>query len=655
MTAAYSFLVLLPLFTLAPFRTSAGVLSYYVLHLMFQFILLVANGFRLAFFTIAQIAVRIVKPVCQIPVARRALQKEATTMHLRLTAFLGSSFRPIRHQWSMSQADNTSLDMQDEALSWLVKIPLDPTDTGNVVQILESIRAPRFRIFARSHVISFLSVSLESCFKDKALTANKFGIARDCLLVLSRIKCHLAVESDIDADNRIGNVIMSGFAAWAVQTLLRSHTMDPATSLKLSAAAAWLSPVESIKDDQYGEIKDRGEYLSTIKSHIRGYTDPRNVYVPMLLLEAVQAMHASIPRGNYGQSSAVTPFLHFFSDNLDSPWLVEDEALHALAFYALDLITPSDLVSQAFRKWARGDKSVDVNYLFAKLVGLLKTPSTQRPLEVVGFVFSVVYIRPTVLEIDRTPYPLDDIARICQNFTNPNVESIHQILQRGMMAYTATLHYALESKNRSKFLVKDIRSSLFFVLNRLEDEDSFTQYYSVYALSVVLKVSPTPEILRRVDSEIIMNLLFSAGNASGTEDVEKGNGVLDSFHLKIHLALILRATRVQVAPNEARLPGLMRIISDVAVTDSDPRTRWTAIYLAVLVGSLTDREGVDPHVARLLEGLQSRLEKRNVDVVRDWERFGLPFREAGMDSELMERAPKVNDAFKWVGGGTCII
>jgi hypothetical protein len=57
---------------------------------------------------------------------------------------------------------------------------------------------------------------------------------------------------------------------------------------------------------------------------------------------------------------------------------------------------------------------------------------------------------------------------------------------------------------------------------------------------------------------------------------------------------------------------------------------------------------VDPHVARLLKDLQSKLEKREVDVVPDWERFGLQFREAGM--ELMESAPVVEDAaFEWVG------
>jgi len=142
-----------------------------------------------------------------------------------------------------------------------------------------------------------------------------------------------------------------------------------------------------------------------------------------------------------------------------------------------------------------------------------------------------------------------------------------------------------------------------------------------------------------------VDLLFSAVNAKGTDDVEKGNGMLDTFHLKIHLVLILRATRVRIAPDDVRLPGLMRTILDVAVTDSDPRTKWTAIYLAALVGSLIDRDDVDSPIAPLLEDLQRKLEKQELYVVRDWEKFGLPFREVNM--ELMKRAPKVNDAFEW--------
>jgi len=121
-SAVYLCVVLLPLFTLAPFHTSTTTFLYYILHPTFQFLLLVVNGFGQLFVAIAQFFVSgLAMPLCQVLKVMHALWNEVVEVMLRrLRKFLSATFHPIRRQWSMSQADNISLDMWDQALSWLI-------------------------------------------------------------------------------------------------------------------------------------------------------------------------------------------------------------------------------------------------------------------------------------------------------------------------------------------------------------------------------------------------------------------------------------------------------------------------------------------------------------------------------------------------------
>lgn len=658
MTTAYFGLVLLPLFTWAPFRTSATVVVHHVLNPIVQSFVLLWNGCRFVLFAIPRFFMfGIVTPTCEFLLAMQTLSRQASATLLRLqSSSLNTNFKRHRLHWDVrSEKIDTSPETQDQALLWLVQIPMDPQDAGGVVHTLESITFPRFHTFACSSVILFLTVTLESAFENGVMIPERFSVAMDCVLVLSRIKFHLVVECNQDDDDTIGRVSVSSFLAWAAQALLKSPNLKPATVLELSAAAAWLSPAEKVKDERFGEIRERGEYLQVLQLYIQGHTDHTRPIEPSILVNTLRGLHAFIPRGNYGHSSSIWAFLPMFSEDLDGPWFYDEEVLQALAFYALDLISPIS------RRWAKQDRDVSLGYLVTKLMGYLKVPDSTKPLDAVDFVFSLVYKWPTLLQNEKASWPLSDIARICDD------ARINNILPRATMAYSALLHNTLKLGNHSRNLTRDIQGSSSFILRCIRNPESC--FYAIYSLSMTLKVvAPVlaQEILKELDPSILVDsLLRLDDDIRPTDDLEKGVVALETMlYLKIHTILVLTAYPQIPTVDDTRLGKLMECVAEVAVNNPDPRFRCQAIYLAVLLNTLFLRDHLTERVVWLGEHLRDGLNTGQLVVVSDWANCGLPSTQAGIAS-IIERVPSnqvlEDGAFEWVGdfpliplGGTAV-
>lgn len=592
-------------------------------------------------------AFAVVEPICKVLISIKLLHQQAKSMLVRLQlSGLNTKFKPHRLRWDVRPTHiDTSPETIDQALLWLLQVPLDLPEADAVVHTLESIASPRFRTFACSPVILFLCVTLESTFKNGEIIEDRFDVARDCVLVLSRIKFHLVVESNSEEENRIGRVTVGPFIAWAAQELLRSPISISAIKLELSAAAAWLSPVEKVMDDRFGEIRAREEYLPVLQLHIQEHAHKKKTIHPITLVNILQSMHAFLPRGSYGQQFSIWRFLPVFSADLNGSWFYDEDVLQALTFYALEL------VSTGFsRKWARRGRDTSIGYLVAKLVGYLKAADSTKPPDVVEFLFLSIYKWPTLVLADRKRWPLSDIALICHDTQSGVINS------RAMMAYSAILHNALTT-NRFVNLIRDIHGSYTFILRGVRTPN--TSFHAVYALSMTLKVLSNTEgeaILAELDPQVLLNpLLVVNDTIQPTDDIERGSTALETMLcFKIHTVLVLAAYPSQqtLQVDDLRLTALMERVTEVAMDHHNLRVRWQAIHLAVLLNSLFPRDYLRERFSSLERDQQSKMRQRSVDVVSDWENCSRPLKQTDMQLMLGNVPPgsvSQDAAFEWFG------
>jgi hypothetical protein len=363
-------------------------------------------------------------------------------------------------------------------------------------------------------------------------------------------------------------------------------------------------------------------------------------------------MHACIPRQNYGIPSEIFSFLPLFTEIGDSSQLQNDDVLYALAFYALDLVSPNS------RRWARRDKKHSLAYLVTKLLEFLKN-DPYPPLDVVHFVLCIIYRGPEVVHPKRTQYPLSNIARISAENGQLQTEAVAtRVFASAVKAYIALLEFALRTenpKNATRFLVRDVLGSIHFVKKGLNKPS--TQLLAVYAVSMALHLLPSHAsgILKDIKPPGLVDILLATGATdANASDVEQGEDELENMmDLKIHTILILKHRKYDFKLNGDQGAPLIQNIGKVAVAHRNPRLRWKAIYLLVLFTPYLPNAKLAARIRTLNKDFQRRLDEGQLYVVKDWENCGLPLTQRGMNC-LLEQVPKdkfLNEgAFEWVGG-----
>ena len=586
--------------------------------------------------------------------------------YLQTATILPGEYKHMRVWWA--DAFNDSLDeidagqkIQEEAILWLSQMPLDPSESKDVVSSLALISSSRPHRFPKS-VIIFLNLTLESSLRE-GVGREQTDVAIDCILVLGHIKFQSVVDRNSDNDHQVGGIPVTPSVAWAAQQLtvnaFREKFNTPHSEgirVRLLTAAAWLSPVDPTDDVHVGgggtlEIQDRYQFIQEIRIILLRHVHGEKVLDNKVLVNLIHGMHACIPRGNYGSASSIVSFLPVLCEDYDSPWSEDEYVLRALITYALDLLSPE-------RWWPLVERDIEFDKLASELIDTLTVNTTST--DVVAFGFWLIYRVPYAFKSRKTT--LADIAHIWNSAVEPIQDEAHR--QRlNFHAIDAFVAVAQRHVTASSLLPKLARQTVPKLLNAALESDS-TRPMATYAIAMILnlgKSSQIATITNEIKAEPFIETLFSVNG-----DLERGTMEEDAVDLHIYSTLILlklRTTGLDVGKVKELIGRMEQAIGNPPLRDSGvarksdadinaefDRVRWKAIYLSALLFSFVPDDEKENHTERLWTRVQRLVVGGELPVVGDYAHCLESFEhELELRTPAAEQQRQIGTAFEvWI-------
>ena len=611
---------LLPFVTNIPLRPYSTLLLHQLSVAIGKVVIPIVDVFAQAYY----LTLRYVTGAILFPFAQTIFNDE--TLHrwyARATVILPGEYKHMQVWWANSF--NNSLDeidtsqrVQEEAILWLSQMPLDPSESKNVVSGLALISSSRPHKFPKP-VIVFLNLTLETSFRQGA-GQEQTAVAIDCVLVLGHIKFQSVVDRNSDRDLDVGGVPIASAIAWAAQQLTAGayrEMFDTPHSegirIRLLTAAAWLSPADPIEDVDWGrgeklKIQGRGQFIQELGIVLQRHVHGEKVLDNDALINLIHGMHASIPRGDYGSTLSTIPFPRGLYENYDSPWSEDESVLRALVTYALDILSPLE------RRWPLVHRVIKFDQLVSELVDRLMV--NNPPADVVAFGFWLIYRVPYVFKSRETM--LADIGRIWITGVEPiRDDTLRQRLNfHAVDAFVAVAQYHIST---SGVFPKFTHHTALRLLNAaLESE--YSRPMATYAIAMALSVGKSTQVsavTNEIEVEPFIEMLFSA-----SDDLERAPTGEDVVDLHIYSTLILLKLRPRVELDVEKVKGLIgqmeETIGGPSTSDSGVpgrpmadtrvdlgRVRWKAIYLSALLFSFVPD---DAEREKHIEGLRARVQ-----------------------------------------------
>ena len=664
---AYFLSTFLPLMVHAPFRPYSMLHFHRLFVAMKNIIISIVDVFVHACY----LALRYVTGAILFPFAR-TIFNDKTFHHWYMYAaeILPGEYKHMR-AWRAKPSNNsvdkidTSQRVQEEAILWLSQMPLDPSESKDVVSSLALISSRPHKF--PSQAIMLLNLALESSLRE-GIGREQTDLATDCVLVLGHIKFQSAVDQNSDRDHNVGGIPISASVAWAAQqftiSAFREKVNTPhaeGTRVRLLTAAAWLSPVDPTEDvhrDSVAKLKiqDRYQFIEEIRTTLMRHIHGEKVLDNKVLINLIHGMHACIPRGDYGYASAVVSFLPFFCEDYDSPWSEDESVVRALITYALDLLLPPG------REWPLVEREIEFDTLASELIDTLMVKATS--IEVVTFGFWFVYRVPYAFKSRKTM--LADVGHIWTSAIEPIGDDAlrHRLNFYAVDALTAVAQYHVST---SGALPKLPRQTTLRLFNTVLESD-YTSPMMTYMISMILNLGKSTQaaaVTKEVGAERFIEILFSV-----KDDLEKGMAEEDVVDLHIYSTLVLLKLQPSVELDVEKVKGFIgrmeRTIGDPSIRDAGvasrkteadiiidlDRVRWKAIYLSALLLKFVPDNEMEKHADGLRTRVRMLVGSGGLSLVGDYEHCLEPL---GMELELRtpiadQRGP-INTAYEvWIDG-----
>ena len=570
---------------------------------------------------------------------------------------------------SHSDDFDTGQETQAEAILWLSQVPLDsPESNKALVSSLAMIPSSHPYGHFQKPVVELANLVLDAWLCEEG-GQDQTDTAIDCVLVLGNAKFQSAVDRNLDCDHNIGGIPVHPAVAWVAQWLtidaFQAKFNTPHSEgirTRLLTATAWLSPVEEAgdvgRDGWELEIQDRQEFIGEIRAMLEQHVRTDNPINNEVLIDLIHGMHASIPRGDPNNASAIIPFFSIFCENHDSPWSKDEAVVRALITYALDLLSSSERKPLV-------DRKITFDDLVSELIDALMANITHP--DVVTFAFWLACRVP--YEFGSRETVLADIAYIWRR-TDEGIQEDHRERLRlhATDAFIAVApHYAVANNGLS--MLTDY-TALKWLSAAIENRynQSMTIYTTAMILNLGTSIQPTP-ITNDIEVGSIIDALFS-----GSGDPEMGVAEEDVVDTRIYSTLILLKLSPTVELDVERVTGLIvqmeQMIGDPSVSDPGvakgvaecsevgagvdlDRERWKAVYLLALLFKSLPGDEREKHVEGLWARVRVLLGSGELSFMGD---YGLCLEPLGMDvSELgtppADQQDQTNTVFeKWIGG-----
>ena len=564
---------------------------------------------------------------------------------------------------------NTSQKAQEEAILWLSQVPLDPSESKALVSNLALISSSHSYGGFQEPVIVLANLVLEALFREE-VSQEQTNTAIDCVVVLGNIKFQSVVDRNSDCDHNIGGIPVPPSVAWAAQQLtIDAFRADFDTihsggiRRRLLTAAAWLSPVDRTGDVSWDgrelKIQDRSQFIEEIRVMLEWHVRSDKPLDNKILINLIHGMHACIPRGNYGSTSSIVPFLSFFCEDYDSPWSKDEAVVRALITYALDLLLPSE------RRKPLVGRRIGLDDLASELIDALMANTTYS--DIVALVLCLARRVPYAFRSRKTV--LTDIACIWLRTNQAIPEDYRERLNfHATDAFIAVAQHHVVANGGLPRLTDYTPLRLLSAAL----ESGYSRQMTIYTMAMILTLGTSTQVTT-VTSEIevgsITHALFS-----GRGDLEKGTteeGVVD---IRIYSTLILLKLSPTVGLDVEKVKGLIvqteEAIGDPSVSDPGAakgaaksseanicvdldRARWKAIYLSALLFKFLPGDEREKYIKGLRTRVRALMGSGELSFMGDYGRCLEPF---GMDvSELgtpaAEQQGQMDTVFEgWIGG-----
>ena len=630
---AYLLSTFLPLMVNAPFR------PYSMLHFHRLFVAMKNNNISIAnvFVHPCYLALRYVTGEILFPFVQATFNdKTFHRWYMYAAGMFPGEYKHMR-AWRAKPSDDsmdeidTSQRVQDEAILWLSQMPLDHSESKDVVSSLALISSRPHKF--PSQAIMLFNLALESSLRE-GTGREQIDVATNYILVLGHIKFQSAVDRNSDRDHNVGGIPITASVAWAAQQFTVSAFRDKfdalrieGTRVRLLTAAAWLSPVEPTSEDPHwggGEklkIQDRHQFIEEIRATLMRHVHGEEVLDNKVLINLIHGMHACIPRGNYGYASSIVSFLPLLCEDYDSPWSKDESVLRALITYALDLLSPPG------RGWPLVKREIKFEDLASELVDTLIVNTTST--DVVVFGFWLVYRVPYAFKSRKTM--LADIAHIWASA----IEPIQYDMPRQRLNFHAVDAFVAIAQchvSISGALPKFTFHTALKLLNAALEPD-YTRPMATYAIAMILNLSKSTQVAT-VTNEI-QEEPFVETLSSTSDDLEKGTVEEDTVDLYIYSTLVLLKCQPTIGLEVGKAKGLLgqmeKMIGDPSIRDPEvakkseadssldlDRVRWKAIYLSALLLEFVPDNEKEKHVVELRARVQALVEDGELSVVDDY-------------------------------------
>ena len=558
---------------------------------------------------------------------------------------------------------DTSQEVQEEAIMWLSRVPLDPYESKALISSLALISSSRPCGDDQEPIVVLANSVLEASFRED-VGQEQTDTAIDCITVLGNIKFQSVVDRNLDCDHDVGGIPVPPFVAWAAQQLTVTAFQPDSDTLysaviqgRLLTAAAWLSPVGGGERLWWGDrelrIQDRSQFIEKIRMMLELHVCSDRPHDNKILIDLIHGMHACIPRGNYGKASSIVPFLSLFCENYNSSWADDEGVIRALVTYALDLLLPP-----GGRKPLVGQK-IEFHDLTSELIGALVVNTAYSDIVALGL--RLARRHPHAFRSRKTV--LADIAHIWHQTKEKIQEDRRERLN--LHATDALIavaqHHAVANGELSRLTDYTALRLLSTALG-----SGYSRSMTICTMAMILNLSASTQVIP-VTNEIEVGSIISA-LFSGSGDIEKG-ATEEDVDIRIYSALILNrlppttelsareVKKVIVQMEEAigepsvRDPGVARSSEAGVGVDLD-RVRWKAIYLSALLFKFLPTGERGKHIEGLRRRVQALLESGDLSVMGDCGRCLEPLNMdvSGLTPSTDQQGQTSTVFEVWIGG-----
>ena len=650
----------LPFVVYAPFRPYSTLLfhrlSVAIGMVIMPIVDLFAHG---CYLTLRYVTVAVLWPFAQIIVGNRTLHH----WYMQAQTILPGEYKHIRVWWANAFDDfeiDTSQKVQEEAILWLSEMPLDTSESKDVVSSLALISSSRPHRFPKP-VIVFLNLTLESSFREEN-SKEQTDTPINCVLVLGHIKFQSVVDRNSDHDHNVGGIPVTPLVAYAAQRLTidafqtRFNTShSEGIRARLLTAAAWLSPVEVVEDVEWGgeklKIQDRFQFVEKIGMMLERHVRSDKPLDDKVLINLIHGMHACIPRGDYGIASSIVSFLPLLCEDYDSPWSEDEAVLRALINYALDLLLPPT------KRKPLVEREIKFDELASELIDTLMITTTYT--DVVAFGFWLIYRVPYAFRSRKTL--LMDITYIWA-LVNEIIPEDHR-KRMNFHAVDAFVAIAQFHVSASGELPKLTPQTALRLLKAALDYD-YSRPMATYAMAMILNLGTSRQVatsMGGIDVDSFREVLLTVRN-----DLEKNTTEEDVVDLHIYSTLVLlkhQPVELDAGSVKALLGELDSAIGDTMIRDSGvarnsgaeanadlDRVRWKAIYLSGLLFKFMPEDEKERLVEEFRKKVRTLLQSGELPLADDYERCLAPLDmgELGLKSPAEQRGLAYTTFEVWI-------